>query len=225
MRVTTRQANSLSSERDSIRHHLGTLQSQEIQSTATPRPRRLRSSSPQTEALACDFCNSTLHLTTECPVTPNLVYDQADTPPRPRRPDERLDHPASWHSLHQATLHYLVTSVLRYFRVLHDELPQRRALLRVIHTLLGLPEHSIVTTDAVTRTDLAPGSLDTQASATTPLFTRAVTELVILLRASPFLIEDVADPIFIPICERYYSPIFGSTLSEYREAVYRKYRE
>jgi hypothetical protein len=119
----------------------------------------------------------------------------------------------------------LVTSVLRYFRVLHDELPQRCELLRVIHTLLDLPEHSIVTTDVLTRTDLDPGSSDNQASATTPLFTRAVTELVILLRASLFLIEDVADPIFLPICDRYYSPIFGSTLSEYREAVYRKYRE
>jgi hypothetical protein len=148
MRVTTRQANSLLRERDSIRHHLGTLQSQELQSMTTPpRPRRLQSSSPQAEALACDFRNSTLHLTTECPVTPNLVYDHADTPPRPRRPDERLDHPASWHNLHQATLHYLVvTSVLRYFRVLHDELPQRRELLRVIHTLLNLPAHSVVAT-------------------------------------------------------------------------------
>jgi hypothetical protein len=220
MRVITRQANSCLSERDSIRHHLGTLQSQELQSTTTP-----QSSPPQAEALACDFCNSTLHLTTECPVTtPNLVYDHADTPPRPCRPDERLDHPASWHNLHQATLHYLVTSVLRYFRVLHDELPQRRELLRVVHTLLDLPAHSVVATD-VTRTAHDPGSPDNQASATTPLFTRAVTELVVLLRASPFSIEDVADPIFLPICDRYYSPIFGSTLSEYREAVYRQYRE
>jgi hypothetical protein len=221
MRVTTRQANSLSSERDSIRHHLGTLQSQEIQSTATPRTRRLRSPPPQAEDLACDYCNSMLHLTTECPVTPNLVYNHADTPPRPRRPDKRLDHPASWHNLHQATLHYLVTSVLRYFRVLHNESPQRRELLRVISKLLDLPDHSFVDPD-LHRTALDPGSPD--QSATTPLFTRVVTELVVLLRASPFRIEDVDDPIFLLICERYYSPIFGSTLSEYREAVYLQYR-
>jgi hypothetical protein len=226
MRVTTRQANSLSSERDSIFHHLGTLRAQEIQSTTTPRPRRLRSPPSQAEALACDYCNSTFHPTTECPVTPNLVYDHADTPPRLRRPDERVNQPASWHNLHQATLHYLVTSVLRYFRVLHDELPQRQELLRVIRTLLDIPDYSLV--EPVPDYSLvepahtvATGSLP--RSVTTPLFTRAVTELVVLLRASPFRIEDIDDPIFLPICARYYSPIFGANLIAYRTAVYLEY--
>jgi hypothetical protein len=139
MRVTKRQTNTLASERDSIRHHLGTLLFQESHSPASPRPRQSRHQrSPTEEEVACEICQSLAHITTECPTTPNLVYDQADTPPRPLRPDESLALPASWLALHQATLHYLVSSVIRSFRILHDGRSQRIVLLRALHQLLDI---------------------------------------------------------------------------------------
>jgi hypothetical protein len=65
MHVTNRQANSLASERDIIRHHLGTLLSQESHSRTPPRPRRIRQQqSPTEEDLACKFCQSLSHITT-----------------------------------------------------------------------------------------------------------------------------------------------------------------
>jgi hypothetical protein len=114
MRITIRQERTLSSKRDSIRHHLGTLLTQEQQSSAPSRPRRIRSApSTDTEIFICEFCHSQQHPTTECSNTPQLVYNQADTPPQPRRPQENLAHQATWLSLHRATLHYLVSSILR----------------------------------------------------------------------------------------------------------------
>jgi hypothetical protein len=144
MRIMIRQERTLSSERDSIRHHLGTLLAQETQSNAPSHPRRIRSAFPTAaEIFFCEFCQSQQHPTTECPNTPQLVYDQADTPPRPLRLNERQDHPDIWLSLHRATLHYLVSSILRYFRVLHDDPTHRNALLQAIHNLLDISTEPI----------------------------------------------------------------------------------
>jgi hypothetical protein len=140
MRIMIRQERTLSSECDSIRHHLGTLLAQEQQASAPSRPRRIRSAPPtDTEIFICEFCNSQQHPTTECPNTPQLIYDQADTPPQPRRPQENLAHPATWLSLHRATVHYLVSSLLRYFRVLHDDPMLCNTLIQAIHNLLDIP--------------------------------------------------------------------------------------
>jgi hypothetical protein len=140
MRITIRQERTLSSKRGSIRHHLGTLLAQETQSRAPSCPRHIHStftSDPEvsTEVFICEFCPQQ-HTTTECPNTPQLVYDQADTPPRPRRPNEHLDRPATWLSLHRATLHYLVSSILCYFRVLHNDPKHREHPFQEIRSLL-----------------------------------------------------------------------------------------
>jgi hypothetical protein len=213
MRVTKRQTNTLASERDSIRHHLGTLLFQESHSHASPRPRQSRRQrSPTEEEIACEICQSLAHITTECPTTPNLVYDQADTPPSPLRPDESLALPASWLALHQATLHYLVSSVIQYFRILHDGRSQRIDLLRTIHHLLDIAtlpvqEHEIPTQQGDQDRDLH-------------LFDHAVNKLVTLLHNSPFPVSGVEDAIFVAICVKYYSPFFGHTLEEYTQVVY-----
>jgi hypothetical protein len=212
MRVTNRQTNTLASERDSIRHHLGTLLFEESHSRASPRPRQSRQQrSPTEEDIACEICQSLAHITTECPTTPNLVYDQADNPPRPLRPDESLALPASWLALHQATLHYLVSSVIQYFRILHDSRAQRIDLLRTIQNLL----------------DIAPlPSQEPEIPAQRweqdrdlHLFDHAVNELVALLRNSQFPISGVEDPVFVAICVKYYSPSFGHTLKDYTQEV------
>jgi hypothetical protein len=228
MCITRRQTNTLTSERDSILHHLGTLQSQESRACHPPAPSpsfRL-AVSPDEEDLACDFCASNQHLTTECPHTPDLVYDHAETPPRARRPGESVGAPASWPSLHQATLHYLVTNVIRYYRVVHNSIPHRRNLLRLITELLDLPTETDRDTDALSDPNHLGPTVSTiledfdQDSA---LFHRAVAELVPLLRASPFTITDETDPLLRTLCERYYSPLFGRTIDEYRVAVYSLY--
>jgi hypothetical protein len=164
------------------------------------------------EEIACEICQYLAHITTECPTTPNLVYDQADTPPRPLRPDESLALPASWLALHQATLHYLVSSVIRYFRILHDGRSQRIDLLRTIHHLLDIDtlpaqEHEMPNQQRDQDRDLH-------------LFDHAVEELVTLLHNSSFPISGVEDPIFVAICAKYYSPFFGHTLEEYTQVVY-----
>jgi hypothetical protein len=107
MRITQRQANNINSERDRILHHLGTLQSQESRARhPPPRTRRYRLVvPPDEEEIACDFCQSTQHLTTECPTTPDIVYDQAETPPRARLPGERIDSPATWSTIHHVPFH------------------------------------------------------------------------------------------------------------------------
>jgi hypothetical protein len=149
---------------------------------------------------------------------PDLVYDQAENPPRVRRPGERVDTPASWPSLHKATLRYLIGNVVGYFRVLHNSKNQRRNLLRFITELL----------------DIIPFQPATGSSATTPIiplqsghddlpphiFEHAVTALVNSLRSSPFAIRHVHNPLLHTLCERYYSPIFGRSLDGYREEVY-----
>jgi hypothetical protein len=101
MRVTKRQTNTLASKRDSIRHHLGTLLFQESHSRASPRPRQSRRQrSPTKEDLACEICQSLAHITTECPTTPNLVYDQADTlPGRYDLTRASPYQPPGWHSI------------------------------------------------------------------------------------------------------------------------------
>jgi hypothetical protein len=218
MRVTHQQANTLASERDSIQHHLGTLLSQESHSRTSPRPCRIRQQrSPTVEDLACEFCQSLSHITTKCPTTPHLVYDQAETPPRPLRPDESFALPASWLALHQATLHYLVLSVNRYFRILHDDRPQHSGLLRTIQNLLDLtpseqplpsPEPSL------------PSGFLSCDERDFHLFDHAVTELVALLHTSPILVSGVDDPVFVAICTKYYSPIFGHMLEDYKETFY-----
>jgi hypothetical protein len=221
MRITRRQLHTLASERDSILHHLGTLQAQESRARhpPAPPPRYRLAVPPDEEELTCNFCNSTQHLTTECPQTPDLVYDQAETPPRPRRPGKRIDTPASWPSLHQATLHYLVTNVIQYFRVFHNSPAQRGDLLQLVSTLLDFPTE--------------PRSIDPGQSPTGPtdidhlqptLFDQAVLELTTNLRSSPlFPIRNVADPLLHTLCKRYYSPIFGWSIDNYREEVYSLY--
>jgi hypothetical protein len=224
MRITIRQERTLSSERDRIRHHLGTLLAQETQTRAPSRPRRIRSVFPTTEEIFnCDFCESQQHPSTECPNTPQLVYDQADTPPRPRHVDESvtLAPSATWLSLHRTTLHYLVTSILRYFRVLHDDPTHRTNLLQTIHTLLDIP-----TTDTISSLDHT--SLEQSPRPAFPtfapsLFDLAVTTTVARLRISSFPIHSVDDTLLVTICERFYSPLFGHSEEEYRTAVHLSY--
>jgi hypothetical protein len=45
-------------------------------------------------------------------------------------------------------------------------------------------------------------------------------ELVALLHNSPFPVSSVDDPVFVAICTKYYSPIFGHTLEDYKQVVY-----
>jgi hypothetical protein len=227
MRITIRQERTLSSERDSIRHHLGTLLAQETQSRAPSRPRHIPStftSHPEvsTEVFICEFC-SRQHTTTECPNTPQLVYDQADTPPRPRRPNERLDRPATWLSLHRATLHYLVSSILRYFRILHNDQTYRVHLFQDIRSLLEVPSTNT----------LSPSSSHLAQNHESPevathelppsLFELAVAATVAKLHVASLPIHNVNDPLLVTICDRFYSPIFGHSPADYREAVYLHY--
>jgi hypothetical protein len=222
MHITRRQTNTLASERDSIIHHLGTLQSQESQARhpPAPPPRFRLAVPPDEEELACNFCTSNQHLTTEYPHAPDLVYDQAEPPPRTRRPGERVNTPASWPSLHQATLHYLVTNVIQYFWVVHNSPTQRRDLLQLITHLLDLPptEHKRTDTD-----HSFSGPTELGHDPTQNLFTRAVNELVTHLRASPFSISNNTDPLLHTLCERYYSPVFGRMIDEYCVEVYSRY--
>jgi hypothetical protein len=163
------------------------------------------------EVLDCEFCNSLLHITTECPTTtPDLVYDQAETPPRPRRPGERVDSPALWPSLYQATLHYLVTNVIQYFQVLHNSQEQRQSLLRFIWELLDLSPSPPVSDLTVLQED----------AFLTTLFDQAVTTLIEHLLSPPFPLRNIQDPLLHTLCKRYYSPIFGRLLDEYRQEVY-----
>jgi hypothetical protein len=107
--------------------------------TPPPRTRRYRLVvPPDEEEIACDFCESTHHLTTECPTTPDIVYDQAETPPCARLPGEHLDSPATWSTIHHATFLYLVTSVIQYYRIVHNSPAQRQTLLQQIATSLDL---------------------------------------------------------------------------------------
>jgi hypothetical protein len=216
MRITRCQANTLASKRDGILHHLGTLvRLQETRACHPPQPSRHRpiisTKEEVQEVLACEFCHSTLHLTTECPNTPDLVYDQAETRPCARHPGKRLDTPALWRSLHQATLQYLVTNVINYFRVLHNLTKQRQNLLRLITQLLDLP----------TSPTAIPIPYEPVHQST--LFDQAVTELVTNIASSPFPIRSETNPLLHTLCERYYSPIFGRSIDEYREEVYSNY--
>jgi hypothetical protein len=52
------------------------------------------------------------------------------------------------------------------------------------------------------------------------LFDHAVTELVALLHNYPFPVSGVDDHVFVVICTKYYSPIVGHTLEDYKQAVY-----
>jgi hypothetical protein len=225
MRITTRQERTLSSERDSIQHHLGTLLTQETQASAPSRPRRIRSVFPMTEDIfICEFCQSQQHPSTECPNTPQLVYNQAGTPPRPRHHNESLalTHSATWLSLHRASLHYLVLSILRYFRVLHDDPTHRNALLITIYNLLDvLTTAPITSLSGPLNSPIDPSTLqDLSSESITPsLFDLAVTATVAGLRISSFPIHSVDDPLLVTICERLYSPLFGHYEDEDRTAV------
>jgi hypothetical protein len=222
MRITIRQERTLSSERDSIRHHIGTLLTQETLSSTPSRPRRIQATltsntKGSTEVFLCEFC-SQQHPTTECPNTPQLVYDQADTPPRPRRSNERQDRPATWLQLHRTTLHYLVASILPYFRVLHNNQTHRDHLFNIIRSLLD-----IQSTDALSpiRSTLAQtqtqDSLDSGLAALSPsLFELAVAATVARLHVASLPIHDVNDPLLVTICDRFYSPLFGHSPEDYR---------
>jgi hypothetical protein len=212
MRITRRQANNINSGRDSILHHLGPLRAQENRARhPPPRARRSRLVVPSDEEeIACDYCESTQHLTTEYPTTPDIVYDQAETPPRARLPGERLDSPATWSTIHHATFHYLVTSVIQYYRLIHNSPDQRQTLLRQITTALDLNY---------------PVELDSPLTPPSTLFDQAVNALVKSLRASPFPIRHENDPLLHTLCERYYSPIFGRSLAEYCDMVYTHYTQ
>jgi hypothetical protein len=183
MCITRRQTNTLTSERDSILHHLGTLQSQESRARHPPAPSPIfrLAVSPDEEELAYDFCASNQHLTAKCPHTPDLAYDHAKKNPRARRPGERVDTLASWPSLHQATLHYFVTSVIEYYQVVHNSTSQRCNLLQLVADLLDLPtDHEHDALSATTHLGPAfsgPTDLDHEPT----LFTRAVNKLVTLL--------------------------------------------
>jgi hypothetical protein len=217
MQITIRQERTLSSKRDSIRHHLGTLRAQETQTSAPARPRRIRSVLPTAEEIfSCEFCQSPQHPSTDCPNTPQLVYDHADTPPQPRRPNERLilAPTATWLSLHRATLHYLVSSILRYFRVLRDAPTHRHTLFQAIITLLDIP-----TTDPVAPSHLS----DPATSLPSSIFDLAVTATVTRIRVSSLPIHSVDDPLLVTVCDRFYSPLFGASADNYRTAVHLSY--
>jgi hypothetical protein len=59
----------------------------------------------------------------------------------------------------------------------------------------------------------------------THLFDQAVAALVTSLSTPPFPIRNVNDPLLHTLCERYYSPIFGRSIEEYRNAVYYHYTQ
>jgi hypothetical protein len=224
MWITIRQERTLSSKRDRIRHHLGTLLKQETQASAPSRPRRIRSVFPTTEEIfICDFCESQQHPSTECPNTPQLVYDQADTPPRPRRVDKSLTlaPSATWFSLHRATLNYLVTSILRYFRVLHDDPTHRTTLFQTIYTLLDIPTTAPIS--SLDPTSLEPSPRPALPTLAPSLFDQAVTTTVARLRILSFPIHSVEDPLLVTICEIFYSPLFGHSEEAYRTAVHLSY--
>jgi hypothetical protein len=122
-----------------------------------------------------------------------------------------IDTPASWRSLHQATLHYLVTNVINYFLVIHDTTEQRRDLLNLITELLGL-------------SPIEPTALSAEPASASSLFDQAVAELVAQLHLSSFSLADVDDPLLRTLCDRYYSPIFGRSVAEFREEVHSSYR-
>jgi hypothetical protein len=234
MRITLRQERTLSSERDSIRHHIGTLLTQETLSRTPSRPRRIQpslTSNPggSTEVFLCEFC-SQQHPTTECPNTPQLVYDQADTPPRPRRLNERQDRPATWLQLHRTTLHYLVGSILRYFRVLHNDQTHREHLCNIIRSLLDVATPTNELSPSPLRAPLAQpppqDSLAIELGLTLPpsLFDLAVAATVARIHVASLPIHDAHDQLLVTICERFYSPLFGHSPEEYREAVHRAYQ-
>jgi hypothetical protein len=220
MHITIRQERTLSSERDSIWHHLGTLLAQEQLSSAPSRPRRILSAlSTDTEIFICEFCNSQQHPTTERPNTPQLVYDHANTPPRLRPPQENPAHQATWLSLHRAPLHYLVSSVLRYFRVLHDDPIHRDNILQTIHNLLDIPPMAPSPPLSGHIDSHTEQSLDSPVSSHYPsgtlppsLFDLDVAATVTRLRIASFPIHGINDPLLVTICEQFYSPLFGQTL-------------
>jgi hypothetical protein len=229
MQITIRQERTLSSECDSIRHHLGTLLAQETQTSAPSRPRRIRSVFPTAEEIfSCEFRQSQQHPPTECPNTPQLVYNQADTPPQQCRPHKRLAlaPSATWLSLHRATLHYLVLSILRYFRVLHHDDPtHRNALLQAIYHLLDIPTTEQIPPLSVhLHSPVDPSRLQDPSDSLPPsIFDLAVAATVARLHISSFPIHSVDDPLLVTVCKRFYSPVFGQSKDDYRTAVHLRY--
>jgi hypothetical protein len=159
------------------------------------------------------------------PNTPQLVYDQADTPPRPRRPNERLDRPATWLSLHIAIPHYLVSSILRYFRVLHNDPTHHEHLFQEIRSLLEVPSMSTCLPSSLhlAQTQEAP-EVVTHELPPPSLFELAVAATVARLHVASLPINNVNDPLLVTICDRFYSPLFGHSPADYREAVYLHYQ-
>jgi hypothetical protein len=96
-------------------------------------------------------------------------------------------------------------SLIQYFRIVHNLPTQRQTLLQQIATSLHLH---------------FPIALDSPLAPSSNLFNQAVDALVTSLRTSPFPIWSVTDPLLHTLRERYYSPIFGRSLEEYRYTVY-----
>jgi hypothetical protein len=147
------------------------------------------------------------------------------------RPQENLAHPATWLSLHRATLHYLVSIILRYFRVLHDEPTHRNTLiLQAIHNLLDIPPTAPSTPLSGNINSHIDQSLDSPntrhyPSATLPpsVFDLAVAATVTRLHISSFMIHSIDDPLLVTICKRFYSPLFGHSEEDYWTAVHLSY--
>jgi hypothetical protein len=105
----------------------------------------------------------------------------------------------------------LVTNVINYFLVIHDTTEQQRDVLNLITELLDL---SII---ELTAPATGPASVSS-------LFDQSIAELIAQLHLSPFFLDDIDDPLLHTLCDRYFSPIFGRSVAEFREEVHSAYR-